>query len=209
MTELYEQSIKYLKDFYTDDFPRWDAHLSWAPPAFKEQEVIGVANLARFTEEWTILPTALYNCTRLEGKLVDGFDREDGSNETLNKGDLALCFGAKDRLTLAVMGARLRTFAPTTASQCMSSACRAALVMGTTRITEKLSQVMSADIIITLDTIVSFTRLGLCPSCLAIVRTRDLAERKKIWSGLPEIMGVTVPGWNGAATDGSGAGKDT
>ncbi|KAI0683673.1 hypothetical protein C8T65DRAFT_749392 [Cerioporus squamosus] len=132
MSDLYEQSVQYLKDFYTNDFARWDAHTIYSPPG---------------------------SC--LQGAIVNGFDREDGSKETLTMSDLALCFRAKDRIAEAVIGARLRTFAVAPAPQCRSVAgCRAALVTATGRVEEKLGRLLAADIILPTSTVISFGQLA-------------------------------------------------
>lgn len=55
---------------------------------------IGVVNIARLTGCEVILPSALLVCCSLDEKLVLGFEREDGTQETLSLQDVGLCLRA-------------------------------------------------------------------------------------------------------------------
>ncbi|KAI0753692.1 hypothetical protein C8Q74DRAFT_330652 [Fomes fomentarius] len=110
MTTLYEESLRYLKSYYTSCFENWIDHQNWVPEGWQTVEVIGVVNLARLTREHSLLPTALLDCTTVHGEeLVHGFTREDGSQERLTLQDLGLCFNAKSAIRKASIAVFLRT----------------------------------------------------------------------------------------------------
>ena len=44
----------------------------------------------------------------------------------------------------------------------------------------------------------SDVRMQLCESCWAMLQNRDLAERRVVWNRLPELLGLTVDGWERA-----------
>ncbi|KAI0640931.1 hypothetical protein C8Q79DRAFT_873204, partial [Trametes meyenii] len=56
---------------------------------------IAAVNLARLTGTLDILPYAMYMCFLLDGKLLDGWTREDGTVEYLNSQDFRRCLDAR------------------------------------------------------------------------------------------------------------------
>ncbi len=66
--------------------------------SFEGPHATGAVNLARLTDTPLMLPSALFWCCHLGGKLIDGWTREDGTVEHLSVADLKLCVEARSTL---------------------------------------------------------------------------------------------------------------
>ncbi len=194
--DLVEQSLEYLKEWYTNDFDIWDSHSNNIPPGFASHHAIGVVNIARLTGCDIILPTALSTCCfDLSGdEIVQGYLRQDGSRELLSTKDLARCFTARLRLAQASVSAVLSAFTP----------CQALLKCPTHSTCKKGVSALLHDP--RFDFIEDTDPFNLvyyvvpsgdspCKACIDHLRGRLLEEQRKIWMNLPELVGVEVAGW--------------
>ncbi|KAL1938152.1 hypothetical protein VTO73DRAFT_11981 [Trametes versicolor] len=121
MAKLLDHAIAYLKKYYVCDFDTWASYPDYTPAGFGfTAHAIGVVNLARLTEETTLLPTALLACCALNEDVVEGFIREDDTREQLTPDDLKRCLAAKDRLIKAAIKIAFCIFRPAVADRCQS-----------------------------------------------------------------------------------------
>ncbi|PIL27152.1 hypothetical protein GSI_10293 [Ganoderma sinense ZZ0214-1] len=122
ITHLSQKAVDVLKGYYTDSLDTWRSSIhAWCPSGWSEKQAIGVVNLARLTGELSLLPVALMVCAiRVDGDVVYGFTREDGSQEYLTLHDLSLCFRAKTRLREASVAALFRSLTPTPSHGCLA-----------------------------------------------------------------------------------------
>ena len=196
MTAAYEQSLEFLKRHYTSDFKVWDSGNDWAPKGWDVAQVIGVVNLARFIEEPLILPTALMACTQLEGRIFDGYMREDGTTEHLSRQDLALCVRAKTNIQKANAAVVLRTLSSPLSSRCTSPAmCRAQVQAAFHRLHLHADDLVAGSPFLSYLTCVKDENLGVCSVCAKSLDKTNWAERQDMWNRLPEILKIEVPGW--------------
>ncbi|KAI0683672.1 hypothetical protein C8T65DRAFT_722747 [Cerioporus squamosus] len=153
----------------------------------QDEEVVGVVNLARFTGELTMLPTALLGCMMLGGGLVHGFEREDGGRETLSTDDQAL-LRARIRLCArigpACRGSREYDYYSSAASERVVK-----LTEQVVRVTDPLARASS---------LFEKDVMYHCLKCHKHVEEWDNVERKRLWDQMPELLGVAVPGWEEA-----------
>ncbi|PIL26280.1 hypothetical protein GSI_12036 [Ganoderma sinense ZZ0214-1] len=208
ITELYSQSLEYLKRHFPSTLDGWLALKRYGPPGWDDFEEIGVVNLARHTGELSLLPSALIACICAQstsdpgGKdkgIGHGFAREDGSREHLSADDLTLCFDGKTNLRTATIAAVLRTFKPAASAECRGAprprACEDALRGVLLGLEGTLDVLLGGDPFAGYEEFVDSDRLGLCKACKEMVRKRSYKERKDIWDRLPELLDVDVPGW--------------
>ncbi|KAM5537290.1 hypothetical protein V8D89_009020 [Ganoderma adspersum] len=206
ITELYSQSLEYLKRHFPSTFDGWIALKHYGPPGWDAFEEIGVINLARLTGELSILPAAIIAC--ICGQSVapggngigHGIAREDGSREHLSADDVTVCFDGKTNLRTATIAAVLRTFKPTVSEGCETpSSCEAALRGVLLNLEGMLDILLGGDPFAEyedfLDSDESPDGLGVCGACTDMVRKRSFKERKDVWDRLPELLDVDVPGW--------------
>ncbi|TFK85589.1 hypothetical protein K466DRAFT_601034 [Polyporus arcularius HHB13444] len=201
---LVEQSLAFLKSHYTDSYDTWTSQTSYVPEGWNLLESIGVLNLARLTGESSILPTALLVCTQMGPAVVRGFRREDGTLETLPLDDLALYFEAKTEIRKATLKAMLHTLAPVVAATCKAPAtCQNVLREAVLGLCAYVDNLIDDDPFgNSFEQYVKGGKLAVCGACLVAVQEREDSELRKMWSRLPEIMGVTVPGWGQPAAQG-------
>ncbi|KAI0640920.1 hypothetical protein C8Q79DRAFT_920597 [Trametes meyenii] len=196
MDHLVEEGMSYLQGFYSGRFKTFtDGHV-YSPPNFDEEHSMGVVNLLRLVDRRTMLPAAIIACCWLDGtSLVNGFEREDGSWETLTPEDLALCIQAKGDLTRASVVAALRICAPATSKLCKTKdACWQALQTFFNTISTRAHRISSVD---PMTTYVGKARtLRICSDCLRCFIARDDSERWSVWKTLPQLVGVEVDGWD-------------
>ncbi|KAI0742432.1 hypothetical protein C8Q80DRAFT_1188360 [Daedaleopsis nitida] len=201
MTTVYEQPLRYLKNFYTNDFNSWiNNSPNWVPEGWDNAAAIGVVNLARLSEEHSILPLALLACTTLGEEVAKGFTREDGSQEKLTPEDLGLCFAAQAEIRKASLTILLRTL--TYAPQCKESGpCRAALNNALVGLRDCVDDIIDGDPFSSYLVYLEDGKIGVCSACKAALKSLNWEERVKMWKTLPEIMGVDVPDWAPEARD--------
>ncbi|TFK88132.1 hypothetical protein K466DRAFT_521388 [Polyporus arcularius HHB13444] len=198
MMELYDESVAYLKDHFTDDFDTWANQPDWFPPGWKHAEAIGVVNLARLIGEPCLLPTALLACIELEDELVDGYTRSDGSQESLTLEDLKLCIAAKTRLREAAVVALFRTLEPVVSAACKNAekgGCRVALRTAIYNLHATVNVWIGGCIFQPYLDCVKDGKVNVCSRCSALLDARCIYERLHIWNRLPELVGIAAPGW--------------
>ena len=196
--ELYDQSLQLLKYHYTDDLQTWAKHNYWKPSHWEDELYsIGVVNIARLINEPTILPTALLACIYTPSDIVQGFEREDGTRETLEVEDLGRCFRAMKDIQQRGVDGIVRTFKGPVSATCKSSlVCPAMLTRAKLRHLEaNVNGFRSGDPFCALDEIPGMPELETCADCTAMVKERHQIKRKALWNRLPTLLGVQVPGW--------------
>ncbi|KAI1795389.1 hypothetical protein LXA43DRAFT_39965 [Ganoderma leucocontextum] len=200
ITDLYSQSLAYLKRYFPSNFDSWNALSVCGPPGWETVEDIGAINLARFTGELSILPSAFVACICAGPEATGighGIARKDVTHEHLSPDDLTVCFNGKTGLRMATVTAFLRTMKPTVSQDCTaSSACRRALREVLLNLEEHIEYLLSGNPFAGYEKVFG-TRasLAVCSPCSAMVRERSLKERKDVWDRLPELLGIDVPGW--------------
>ncbi|KAI1795390.1 hypothetical protein LXA43DRAFT_992550 [Ganoderma leucocontextum] len=182
---LYEHSLEFLKHHYTGDF----------------KTSVGIVNLARLglLNEPSLLPTALLTCVYMKEDIMQGFEREDGSRETLTLDDIGRCFKASGAIRQATVASVVRTLRDKVFSTCGTQAsCLAALrrvLQGLDKVTWLLT---SCPIRLAPDNLLDHKeKLGACTACTAMVRRRNRKERAALWARLPDLLDVEVSGWPG------------
>ncbi|KAM5539328.1 hypothetical protein V8D89_007019 [Ganoderma adspersum] len=143
------------------------------PPGFTACHAIGAGKLARLTGEDTLLPVALLACCGLDEAIVRGRKREAG-----RLAQAALARRHEDRGRGRDVPAHLLVGEDLGEVREQDEG-----VFGPRR-ARVLAQGFYADV-----------RDRLCKECWAMVQDRDLAERRKTWNRLPELLGITVDGW--------------
>ena len=94
---------------------------------FCHVHAIGVVSLARLTGESSILPTALLHCCRLEERILEGFDRADGTHEELAPGDLRRCLKVRTELPAVAVSIFAHAYSADVCKRCAHPySCRAA-----------------------------------------------------------------------------------
>ncbi|EIW56922.1 uncharacterized protein TRAVEDRAFT_81124, partial [Trametes versicolor FP-101664 SS1] len=89
MPDLLDNALGFLKAYYPTDCDAWRT-IDRGLPGFKVEHTIGVVNLARLTDDASLLLMALFACCNIENAetVVRGFEREDGSREQLALDDV-------------------------------------------------------------------------------------------------------------------------
>ncbi|PIL26279.1 hypothetical protein GSI_12035 [Ganoderma sinense ZZ0214-1] len=200
ITDLYSQSLNFLKHHFPSSFDSWVALPNFTPPGWDVSEAIGVVNLARMTGELSLLPPAFvtYICAKETAPgIVHGITREDGSQERLSPDDLIACFEGQAKLRTASVAAVLRTFNPTVSPECKTiSACKKRLRDAFVGLEYSVDDLLNGNPFAKYDEFLLEDDLDACPSCTSTVSERSLKERKDVWDMLPELLGINVPGWN-------------
>ena len=151
-----------------------------------------------------MLPFALYQCSLLGGSILDGWQREDGTVESLCTADIKRCFDGRIAIGREQSLLIHHLFVPIPPGRCAElGRCPPALeniarnAMDISRL-KKSVFVDWAPSIRTLKT--------LCEACKEVLLERNKVVRQRIWDSLPEIYGVAVEGWvhsNGAGAAGT------
>lgn len=199
LKELYKQSLHLLKRHYTSNLERWTKHDFWRPSHWDTVcYSIGVVNLARLVGEPTLLPTALLACIYMEEDLVQGFEREDGTRETLALEDLGRCFRAMKDIQQAKAASIRRTCTEVLAEACTTKgSCVAALRLARVQHLDAHVSGFRSETGDPFQPIVEAdeVELGTCMHCTAMVLERDRTGRQLLWGQLPELLGIEVPNW--------------
>ena len=198
LNELYEKSRQFLKSHYTDDLDAWTKHTNWQPSHWQENESIGVVNLARLMNDANILPTALMSCVYMDERIVQGFQREDDTMETLTVDDLGRCFRASRVLRQMNLAGILHVLDDIAFPGCRDKgACTRILQGAQRRLKAQIEQIMTCSPF-KLTSEYFLLRgypLSMCMECTKTVEERFRKERTELWTRLPEVLDVEVPGW--------------
>lgn len=191
-----QQALDYLRRYYPSDFDALE-QIDGAPaPKFTFTHAIGVVNLARLTGTHSLLPTALALCCSLKAhQLVEGFRRADGTHEVLSSSDLALCFQVNRALIREHVALVFHVFTPERAPGCTGGGKRCLEGMRTL-LSEHGERVHSFTTPLPYakwDYVKDIHRTSVCPSCLLLLKKRELDRRRDIWNRLPALCGVGVP----------------
>ncbi|KAI1795289.1 hypothetical protein LXA43DRAFT_37169 [Ganoderma leucocontextum] len=170
----------------------------------KSIHCIGAVNLARLTDTPLMLPTALYGCSYVSGRLLSGWTREDGTIEHLSTDDLKRCFDARIALgqEQALLPARLFSAVPP--ERCTSHRRCAPYIAKLVANVAVVEALVKKDALCDLSSVISQLN-GMCGGCTQVLLERHRVERKRIWDTLPQIFGIVIEGW--AKPGGEGAGN--
>ncbi|EIW56926.1 uncharacterized protein TRAVEDRAFT_128344 [Trametes versicolor FP-101664 SS1] len=195
MSKLLDHAMEYLKNHYVCDFDTWGSYPDYFPAGFEDHgQAIGVVNLARLTEETTVLPTALLACCALNEKIVEGFIREDGTREQLALEDIKLCLAARDRLVKKSIGIAFRVFHPIVAEGCMSfESCVEIFKRMPTSLNYHIDEIAKPDLWSVPPFDDKFGAGMLCQQCRVMVKARIASERSVGWNELPEVFDIELP----------------
>lgn len=201
MEHLVLQSLEYLSAYYPEDLKTFVLSDTHIPPNFSPEHAVGVVNFARLLDEPSLLPAALLACCQLSGPtLVAGFEREDGTRETLTPEDLGLCIQAKEALIRASVGLALRVCAPAASHKCDSGeTCGRAIQAFYNTIETRKDHLTSVNPFVDwlkpwADGVKRRTEAP-CSRCIIAFAARNEMERHVLWARLPSILGVEVVGW--------------
>ena len=164
-----------------------------------------MVNIARLLGDQTLLPFALVECCSLGADILDGFEHEDGSHETLSLADLRICLDAQQKLTQSttnvmssVFVIRLNVAACSSKKLCQESleAIRSGLI-------QAMPIIHHPDPIAPWSVSFETHRDLFCEGCLSDLINGDLAARKDMWANLPGLLNITLDGWIPADQDSS------
>ena len=196
--------MDFLRQYYTDDFDAWYPSNLVRPHTFQPVHSIGVVNLARLTNNLSMLPTALMDCCTLGAEIVDGLVREDGTRETLAPDDLGRCFVGRTKMAQASARIAHQMFRQTVAGGCRHSACCQRVLQ---RLLNELGNARD-DVISCVDWYASWMvyvdgrdeERELCMRCYKMLEgERPKRLQKEVWMNLPTMMGVAIDGWGAKA----------
>ena len=201
MAKLVDHSIAYLKTWYPADLATWQKHCAsggtlYVPPGFHHSHAVGVVNLARFTGELSILPTALLDCCLLEEHILKGFDRADGTHEELTPADLQRCLSARVPLAAAGVSVFARAYHPDVSEGCADpESCRAAFHKALALIFNLALDLADSDPFEPLPRLDDKHQISLCSLCFYAAMARGREVQQGFWQNLAEIFDVEVDGW--------------
>nr|VWP02333.1 Phospholipid-transporting ATPase (EC [Ganoderma boninense] len=202
--DVEEQALDLLRERYADDFDEWCSsypEFIARPISRPRTHCIGVVNIARLTNTPSLLPATLYTCTLLGATVMNGWEREDGCVEYLSTDDLKRCFDARERLCQERAMVLCKIFDNRLSQRCdTADTCGAELKHKVLLImADGLPRLMGCA---ALDSGVAkdiHTNSGIfasiCLICRMELQCRDKQARKEVWDKLPDIFGISVPGW--------------
>ncbi|KAI1795392.1 hypothetical protein LXA43DRAFT_40045 [Ganoderma leucocontextum] len=202
LSELYENSVQFLKHHYTVDLETWAKHTHWEPSYWHGNESIGVVNLARLINEPSVLPTALLACVYMDEDILQDFEREDGTRETLTLDDIGRCFRASRVIRQAALAGVVRTFQDKVSPACKKEkSCRITLRRALRGLDAQMGWLMTnCPLRLTLDSLLQQDgKVETCVACTMMVKERIKKEREELWAQLPELLDIEVPGWGHGA----------
>ena len=197
MNRLVQQSVEYLKKHYGNTMESWEKDTS-DYPELDGSCCIAVVNLARLVDAPVLLPPALLACCGLGASVVDGYEREDGTREYLSSEDLGRCFDARAKIVQESMKIALLVLAPEASSGCRTrrTLCERAMSKTLAALHGSVGELGCFNLFAPFE----YERMGLagavCEACFAMVKERDLKQRKALWNSLPSILDVAVEGWD-------------
>nr|VWP01109.1 Two-component-like hybrid sensor histidine kinase 1 [Ganoderma boninense] len=192
--DLLGQGLHILKTLYTTSFRQFEgdayrhANLQYPHPEYH----IGAVNLARLTNNLSILPVALYHCCGLSGKVMDGWTRDTGETEFLSAQDIRAVITGRDQLARKGFRTLLNIFDEDTSSGCTQPGVCMIGLAGLIR-SVRWDGAGEYDILDSWKPVIKrFTKeLGLCKPCRDRLVKRDLKERREVWEKLPSLFGLS------------------
>ena len=192
--DVEKRALFTLKKYYTSHFVEFDTYdmsrTTLYPPSL--HEAIAAVNIARLTDTPSMLPFALYRTCMLEARMMDGYKRLHGPVEYLSVQDLRLCTGARSDLARELATVIKHVFARGPAVECEA--------------TEECSEVWDEILEdVELNARGACNPLEPCSECIDVwtkdrglcdaykqkMRQREREERKRVWTQLPSIFGMT------------------
>ncbi|PIL26528.1 hypothetical protein GSI_12286 [Ganoderma sinense ZZ0214-1] len=190
------RALSLLKNFYSPPLAdhHVHAHSPKSPMARPPRlAAIAAANVARLTETPSMIPFALYQVSTLEGAMLDGYARRDGSIEHLSASDLRLCIDARGSLAHEMVLYVRSAFTPGHSDRCTNiEQCTMALNDIRDDMEERLGTCDILDAYKGRPIEVWLADFELCEACAGEVLVREDAERRRVWRLLPGIFGMTA-----------------
>lgn len=194
--EILEDSMGELTDWFPADFDSWDS----APGCDSTLDPIVAVNLARLTNNMSVLAIALYLCCQIDVKdLVRGRVRSGNVVDTLSDDDFVRCMHGKALLCTRKVQMVQDVFAHVENPACTRGPrwCNASLdniMAEQTRCVEE----GDADVLAPWNDIIRSHRRRckpmpkspLCSPCVAFVIDRETKIRAELWSDLPYLFGL-------------------
>lgn len=215
MPDLLDNALGFLKAYYPTDYDAWRT-IDRGRPGFKVEHTIGVVNLARLTDDASLLLMALLACCNIENAetVVRGFEREDGSREQLALDDVLLCYSVRTRIMDECARITLRVCRPhssgactgRTAAHCVRRFKQVLRDLGDSAI--PLAYLDPSIRVGAIDDLLAKGDPRLCGHCRKMVEERDARERAAVWKKLPEIFGLALPQPDGEGGQASDASQD-
>ncbi|KAI1795347.1 hypothetical protein LXA43DRAFT_992392, partial [Ganoderma leucocontextum] len=191
------RALLLLKKYYTSHFTEYDMYdpsrSALSPPS--RSAAIAAVNIARLTEKPSMLPFALYLVCNSPRRMVDGYERRDGSIEYLTAEDLKLCIVARSILAweLASLIKHVYTLTPSTGclrkttGQCITA--REDIL----EVAERNARGQCNVFEFHRDSIEDWlSDFSLCRVCKREMLAREVQERRRVWMLLPEMFGLTA-----------------
>ncbi|KAI0691723.1 hypothetical protein C8Q76DRAFT_634760 [Earliella scabrosa] len=197
---LVHDALDHLKALYPATLSAWDQErrARTVYDRLNLHEAIEVINLARFTDEPALLPTAFLSCCYAKGSIVQGFEYEDGSVTCLQPQDVARCLNAGPQLCTAALAIAARVLSFPIADRCESRrACReeAQAMLQLLLFNAHAGDLAESDPFRKFVEKIEEGHWHFCAPCLEAIQTRDRDERRALWRRLPEIFDLAVEGW--------------
>ncbi|KAM5537296.1 hypothetical protein V8D89_009026 [Ganoderma adspersum] len=200
ITQLYSQSMEYLKHYFPSNFDSWLELSLYGAPAWDKIESIGAINLGRMTGELSILPAAFLACICMDihrdQGIGHGITLNGGSKEHLLPNDLTACFDGKSSLRTATATMTLRAFKPIVLAQCKTpAACKKALRGMLLNFEYNIDVLLNGNPFPGCKIFLDSAAVEVCLACMTMVEERSRKEHEDVWNRLPELFSVKVPGW--------------
>ena len=184
ITAIEQQVAEVLKEFFTNDFERWDAqdfplNASCINP-------IDAIRLAWRTNNPSMLPLAFYLCVQYEEGIVDGRERGDGSIATLDIDDLKRCIRLYAWLSRRCSGVIRDTLHYRLAKRCVKNQAQCWSIAENLRQDEptfKANRLLHP-------WRYTVKESNLCEHCQEMFIEEDRTQRRRLWDELPRALGL-------------------
>ena len=204
--DVQRQAVYLLREHaFNDNYSIWQEN-STKTEWIKDVHCIGVVTLARLVDVPEMLPIALYRCLRLEGAILDGWKRSDGSVEYLSTEDLKRCIKGWGALATDALhwvsffsdtGPTYRCKDRTTCSNAWRGLTKHVIGEHAEGMARGIGIVEPWDAIV----YDALDNCGLCEDCNGVLRGRELVYKENIWRSLPDIFSVQAPAWGRGVVD--------
>lgn len=200
MHRILDHALSRLQSFFSDDAGQWrDAfkrHASHSIKVTAEDAVVAV-NLARLTQTFSILPTALYICCQLPStSLLYGVFRAsaDGSKEQLTDDDIVRCMNAREELMRFNLLSTFQIWNPRVSHLCTDTVNCLATLEHQTRVIREASVLHQYTLSATIREVIG--DVCLCVACEDMLRKRLERVQRKHWAELPHMFDLHITGWD-------------
>ncbi|KAL7278469.1 hypothetical protein ACG7TL_007468 [Trametes sanguinea] len=206
MDQLLAQALSALMEFYTDDFYEFVKQDRKVTMTAMPIDAITAISLARLTSTPSILPLAYLHASCAGSQVLHGCVRDGAWAEPLAYADLVRIIDGRPALTHAMDKMVCRIFKPETSDACSDSRrCLRIMTARTADLPEYLDMAYGTMFAPGV-TLGSFTHvhggielttgMRLCERCRAMLKERELEEKKELWNDIPNIFNLEEPeGW--------------